>query len=296
MITIGIVNNMPAAAIPSTERHFRDLLAAACQDTPFQIRWFRLSGARPQNYERSEDLWDSDLDGVIVTGSEPKAISLPDEPLWDALTKTIEWAGRHTSSTIWSCLGAHAAVLYLDGVERRPRREKIFGIFDSVKMVEHPMLAGTQPVWRVPHSRWNDLPEHDLNARGYKVLAKSHDAGVDLFVKQVGRSLFLFIQTHPEYDVGTLLREYRRDLARFSSAEQDDCPKLPRNYFEEGVIAELESIKTSAPSEQTTKGLSILDRAKLPDGWKPFAAQLYRNWVSHLISARNERPLQRAAS
>jgi len=296
MLTIGIVNNMPAAAIPSTERHFRDLLAAACQNTPFQIRWFRLTGARPVNYERLEDLWGSDLDGLIVTGAEPRAASLPDEPLWGPLTKTIEWAGRHTSSTIWSCLGAHAAVLYLDGVERRPRTEKIFGIFDSVKVAEHPMLAGTQSVWRVPHSRWNDLSEHDLKTRGYKVLAKSLDAGVDLFVKQFRSSLFLFIQTHPEYDVGTLLREYRRDLARFSTAEQSDCPKLPQNYFDDGVIAEFQSIKANAPSEQRARGISILDRAKLPDGWEPFAAQLYGNWVSHLLSARNGQALRRMAS
>jgi homoserine O-succinyltransferase/O-acetyltransferase len=295
MLTIGIVNNMPPAAIPTTERHFRDLLAAACQNTQFQIRWFRFTGARPANYERLQDLWDSDLDGLIVTGAEPGAASLPDEPLWDPLTRTIEWAGRHTSSTIWSCLGAHAAVLYLDGVERRPRSEKIFGIFDSVKVVDHPILAGTQSVWRVPHSRRNDLSEHDLKTHGYKVLAKSQDAGVDLFVKQFKRSLFLFIQTHPEYDVGTLLREYRRDLARFNSAEQRDLPKIPRNYFDEGVIAELESIKASAPCEQKAGGLSILDRAKPPDGWKPFAAQLYRNWISHLLSARNKQPDERAA-
>ena len=226
MLTIGVVNNMPPAAIPSTERHFRDLLAGACGTMAFRIRWFRLAGARPSNYERLEDLWGSDVDGLIVTGAEPRAPSLSDEPLWEALTKTVEWAGWHTSSTIWSCLGAHAAVRYLDGVERRPRREKIFGIFNSVKVVEHPMLAGMQPVWRVPHSRWNDLSEYDLVARGYEVSAKSLDAGVDLFVKQFGRSLFLFIQTHPEYDVGIYsvsIAAILHALARQNKATAREC-------------------------------------------------------------------------
>jgi homoserine O-succinyltransferase/O-acetyltransferase len=292
MLTIALVNNMPAAAIPSTERHFRELLTSAAQDMPFQLRWFRLAGARPAIYERLEDLWNSEIDGLIVTGAEPRAASLSDEPLWRPLTELAEWAKQNTSSVIWSCLAAHAAVLYLDGVERRPHSEKICGIFDSVKVAEHPIVASTQSVWRVPHSRWNDLPERDLVARGYTVLAKSADAGVDTFVKQFRRSLFVFIQTHPDYDVGTLMREYRRDISRFRVDESGSYPKPPCNYFDSETAAELEAIRNDAPNDRKVKELAILERAAPPCGWQTIAMRLYRNWLSYLMMSREARLVQ----
>jgi homoserine O-succinyltransferase/O-acetyltransferase len=296
MITIGLVNNMPTAAVAATERHFGDILNLAAGNERINIRWFRLAGARPTNYEQLEDLWESDIDGLIVTGAEPRAASLQDEPFWQSLTKTIEWAAQHTSSAIWSCLAAHAAVLYLDGVERRRHQEKIFGIFESTKTSDHPILEGTQLAWRLPHSRWNDLSEIDLAAKGYKVLAKSKDAGVDLFIKQVKESLFVFIQTHPEYDVGMLMREYRRDVARFQRGLQDFYPNVPRNYFNEQTAAELDRARNSRDVGPGESELTILEQAALPDGWKSTAVQLYRNWLSHLMMAHNDRRVASAAS
>jgi homoserine O-succinyltransferase/O-acetyltransferase len=294
MLAIGVVNNMPTAAIQSTERHFRDVLNLAAGAIEIDIRWFRLAGARPANYRRLEELWECELDGLIVTGSEPRAALLPDEPFWQPLTKTIEWAAHHTSSVIWSCLAAHAAVLYLDGVERRRHEEKIFGIFESVRMADHPILANTQPIWRVPHSRWNDLAESDLSAKGYTVLAKSQEAGIDLFVKQVQRSLFLFIQTHPEYDVGTLMREYRRDITRYHGGEQDTYPKVPRNYFNNRTAAELELLSDIDADERRARGLAVLEQAELPDGWQSTAVQLYGNWLSHLAMASRQNAAEAA--
>ncbi len=282
VLTIGLINNMPPAGIAMAERQFTNLLTmAARDDLPFQLRWFRLAGARPAYYERLQDLYESELDGLIVTGAEPRAASLPDEPIWQPLTMVADWAAQHTASVIWSCLAAHAAALYLDGVERQAREDKIFGIFKSVKIAEHAILVNTQAAWRVPHSRWNDLPEHELGMHGYEVLVKSEDAGVDLFVKQFGRSLYVFIQTHPEYDLDTLLREYRRDVARFQNAEQQRYPEMPRNYFNGNVAAELKS-----KCDGYSHNLAVLERAELPEGWAPFAVQLYRNWLSYLLVAR----------
>src|ERR1700761_3851891 len=110
MIEIAIVNNMPPAAIQSTERQFTDLLTAASQDVPINIRWFRLLPARPANYEPLENLWASRLDAMIVTGAEPRSASLRDELIWPMMTKTIDWAAENTVSTIFSCLAAHATV------------------------------------------------------------------------------------------------------------------------------------------------------------------------------------------
>ncbi len=286
MLTIGLLNNMPPAAIPATERQFQTLLAEAAREMPVRLRWFRLSGAKPAHYESLDELWSSTLDGLIVTGAEPKARSLPDEPLWHPLIQTVAWAADNTISTIFSCLAAHAAVLYLDGVDRRLRTDKIFGLFGSVKAIEHDLLAGFPPVWRVPHSRWNDLPESDLIAAGYAILAKSADAGVDLFVKSVARSLFIFIQTHPEYDGDSLIREYHRDLARFDAGQHDYCPRIPRAYSEHDETA-LDAIRNEMITRRGNNVRPTLGQPAI--SWFPEAVQLYRNWIRHLTVNRVNR-------
>jgi homoserine O-succinyltransferase len=273
---------MPPAAIRSAERQFHEILSeAAGDDIALELQWFRLTGARPVHYGQLEQLWDSEIDGLIVTGAEPKAALLPDEPFWSPLTKTIEWASGHTSSAIWSCLAAHAAVLHLDGVERCPRDEKIFGVFASVKSAEHAILENTQTVWRVPHSRWNDLPEEDLAARGYTVLAKSHAAGVDTFVKQIDRSLFVFIQSHPEYEAASLMREYQRDVARFHLGQQDRYPNLPHDYFDSQIAARLEALRDDPDNQD--EGRELLERVEMENSWKPMTIQVYRNWLLYLM-------------
>ncbi|MBV9115860.1 MAG: homoserine O-succinyltransferase, partial [Acetobacteraceae bacterium] len=170
MLTVGILNNMPDAAVRSTERQFRTLFASAGR--PARLRWF--SFAPRHGYEPAGALWGSGwLDGLVVTGTEPRAPRLRDEPCWDAAVRTVEWAAAHTSSTIWSCLAAHAAALHLSGVERRPLPTKLCGVFEVAKLADHPLLAHTAPRWGVPHSRCNELPAEELGARGYRVLTQS---------------------------------------------------------------------------------------------------------------------------
>jgi homoserine O-succinyltransferase/O-acetyltransferase len=293
MIEIAIVNNMPPAAIQPTEIQFTDLLTAAGQDAPINIRWFRLQPARPSSYEPLENLWCSRLDAMIVTGAEPRSGSLLEESIWPMMVKTIDWAAENTVSTIFSCLAAHAAVLHLDGIERRPRMEKIFGVFDSYKITNHPLLADTPERWQVPHSRWNDLTEEDLEACGYEVLARSPDAGVDLFTKTKSRSLFLFMQTHPEYFPDTLLRELRRDIARFRNGQQSQYPSIPRSYFSDSQVSAFRTLlNEGCVSRDAQEGL-LLNCAETPESWKEFAVQLYRNWIFH-IQARV--PLERTAA
>ena len=153
MLTIGIINNMAPAAIAGTERLFCDLLSeAARDDISFTVRWFRLIGARPANYGQTPDLKKHGFDGLIITGCEPRAAALRDEAVWEPLTKTIDWAARATTSVIFSCLSAHAAVLHLDGVQRHMQPEKIFGLFPAIKSTntaDHPMQAAyVTPGWR----------------------------------------------------------------------------------------------------------------------------------------------------
>ncbi len=85
-------------------------------------------------YADIADLGRLHIDGLIVTGAEPIAATLPEEPFWNDLTAIIDWAEANTRSAIWSCLAAHAAVLHLDGIERQRLDAKCSGIYDCAKV------------------------------------------------------------------------------------------------------------------------------------------------------------------
>ncbi len=297
VIEIGLVNSMPDAALEATERQFVDLVQSAAGDLPVRLRFFSLPdvprGERGRrhveaSYGGIDEARNGHLDALIVTGTEPRAAALPDEPYWPALAELIDWAEHNTISTIWSCLAAHAAVLHLDGIKRHPLAEKCFGVFACTKAVEHPLTMGLAAEIPVPHSRWNELREDELAARGYEVLTRSPQAGVDAFSRQ-GRSLFVFFQGHPEYDAASLFGEYRRDFARFVRRESETCPLPPRGYFDAATTDVLMRLRASAIGDRREDVLAELAVAAAGRGprdvWRAAAARIYRSWLA-LIAAR----------
>jgi homoserine O-succinyltransferase len=297
---IGIVNNMPDAALEATERQFISLLAAASDKRSVRVRLFALRelprGETAQRYLAASyadirELWDADLDALIVTGTEPRRDVLQDEPYWPVLASIIDWAARNTASTIWSCLAAHAAVLHLDGIARVPLPKKCFGLFECERIAAHPLTALPPARLQVPHSRWNGLPEEALACCGYDVLTQATAIGADLFVKETG-SLFVFLQGHPEYDASTLLREYRRDVARFLRREHETYPAQPQRYFDQASTEALEVFRLRAVASRSPALLEDFPattlREPLVSAWRASALRLYCNWLAD-ISARRER-------
>ena len=298
-IVIGLVNNMPDAAIRATERQFGSLLQA--DGIEVALQYFQLPGvprsetARStflQSYAPIERLWESKVDGLIVTGAEPRAPRLQEEPYWEALTKVVDWAEENTISTIWSCLAAHAAVLHLDKLERHPLGNKLFGVFDCVKASEHPIVSGVPSQWPVPHSRLNALDGGELAACDYQVITSSSIAGADMFLKQ-RKSLFVFFQGHLEYDSQTLMREYIRDITRFINGQRDTYPEMPYGYFDEAVIEEFERIRieaTARPGQHVIAALAETAAGKsLMNTWRGSATNIYKNWLLHLASEKSRR-------
>lgn len=300
-VTVGLINNMPDAALAATERQFTDLIAASTRRTVVRLLLFHireLPRADPARrnmagrYREVAELWNAGLDGLIVTGTEPKSKNLKDEPYWGVLGQVIDWARVHTASTIWSCLAAHAAVLKSDGIERRAFCEKLSGVFDCAPVSAHPMLRGVALPVLIPHSRCNDLPERALEAGGYRILTRSAAAGVDMFVRQE-RSLHVFFQGHPEYEPGTLLREYRRDVGRYLRGEREQFPRTPQGCFDREATALLEAFRKRAIADRRGELLSGFPmrrlEAGLAGGWHPFAIGLYENWFEYLKGRKAER-------
>ncbi|WP_407120399.1 homoserine O-succinyltransferase [Bradyrhizobium sp. STM 3561] len=291
-LTIGLVNNMPDAALKATERQFMKLLQAAAGARRIRFHCFSLPSVKrspearwhvESEYSDLSDLERGKLDGLIVTGAEPIAPELDQEPYWRDLTSLIDWAKTNTRSTIWSCLAAHAAVLHLDGIERRRLPAKCHGIFDCDVVMSDSLTHAAPAPLKVSHSRLNEIAESDLAEAGYQVLTRSAEAGVDVFVRQYA-SRFVFFQGHPEYDALSLQREYLRDIGRYLARERDNYPRLPVSYFDAATEEKLARFEKKATHERhpaltnELPGLSL--RADIDAG--NAAAVLFRNWLRYL--------------
>ncbi|HEY1942411.1 MAG TPA: homoserine O-succinyltransferase [Roseiarcus sp.] len=290
-IEIGLVNNMPDAAVAATARQFVRLVDAASGEFDVRLRLFDLETlprggearrAMAEEYRSTRTLRLAPLDALIVTGAEPRAADLAQEPFWRELSGLLEWAGARTISTVLSCLAAHAEALRRDGVARRKLAAKRSGVF-SIRIVEqHELLEGFDAEFVTPHSRHNDLDEAELVAKGYAILARSAEAGADLFVKEAN-SLLVFLQGHPEYDADTLAREYRRDMLRFLRGEAAVMPRAPANYFPAPVAAALKDFAAAAVSQPGSALASDFPAAALAMNaapWRAAANRLFGNWLA----------------
>lgn len=298
-IRVAFINNMPDPALEDTEMQFFELLEVAAGDLPVLVKLYSLPGI-PRGergrwhlcrfYADFDDLWNSRVDAVIITGTEPHQPDLQDEPYWPVLTQVLEWAERHTISTVLSCLAAHASVLHSDGIKRHRLNDKQFGVFNFKKIREHAMTNGTADVVRFPHSRWNEVQADELTECGYRVLAKSDQAGVDSFVKRKKNSLFVHFQGHPEYGPQTLLKEYRRDIKRFIRHERETYPTMPHGYFSAQaaeLLADFQRRVLSDPREELMETFLEADViGGLQNSWHTSATRVYANWLQHVASSK----------
>lgn len=297
-ILIGLVNNMPDAALRATETQFQGLLEAAAGTREIRLRLSsfpelpRSSEAREhiaRAYWPIDELLAAPLDALIVTGTEPRAARLTDEPYWQRSVELLAFAEQHTSASVWSCLAAHSAVLHLDGIDRRRLPEKRCGVYEHSILAGHPLLEGVSAPLHMPHSRWNELSADELRAAGYTLLSWSAETGADAFVRQE-RSLLLFFQGHPEYEDLTLLKEYRRDVGRYLRGEQPHYPTLPRGYLSADAVARLGAFRELALAERSARLLEKFPfgsvAAELKNTWRPAAVAIYRNWLSLIAAAR----------
>lgn len=296
-LVIGLVNNMPDGALRATERQFGGLLRAASDNVSVSLRYFSLPGVPrgsqaqayiEQYYENIDQMWLGQLDALIVTGTEPHAPVLQDEPYWPALRQLVDDVNKNAIPTIWSCLAAHAAVLHTDGIHRRPLRDKLCGVFECQRVGNHEILADGPLRWCVPHSRQNGLPEEELLSKGYLVLSRSPQVGADIFVRE-DSALFIFLQGHLEYDPEALFLEYRRDVRRFLTGERSIYPAMPIGYFDSETAGTLTAFQTQAINQRSSE--AFLQFPKMPTGsqwaWRGLAVRLYSNWLSYIRGLQN---------
>lgn len=237
---IGLLNMMPDAALRATERQFLRLIGQSNQIAQFYVHPFSLDGLKRSDealdyigryYEPFSQLKSEGLDALIVTGANVTEPNLADEPFWQPLIEVMDWATEHVTSTLCSCLATHAVMQFRYGQRRERLPEKRWGVY-AHRVVErsHPLVSSVNTLFDVPHSRFNEISRAQFDAAGCRVLVESPAAGVHLAVSEDGFRLVMF-QGHPEYDMVSLLKEYKREVGRYISGARKDYPPYPEHFF-----------------------------------------------------------------
>ena len=294
-LEIGLVNNMGDQALKATERQFKGLVSAAASDLDLRFRVFALKGIHRSasardyiaaHYEPASAILGSELQALIITGAQPQADRLDEEPYWEELVELIDWAKFNTTSTILSCLAAHAAVLHLDGIQRRRLVNKCAGVFAFTTKRTHPLVGRKGSDRIIPHSRHNDLLEPELEQSGYSVLTASPTYGVDTFIKSFG-SQFVFLQGHPEYEANSLAREYRRDVSLYLRRETDRMPTWPGGYFDRHAEVALREIEQLGFDEAALSGHHLYKIDSLTPvraAWRDTAVSFFQKWLDLIVN------------
>lgn len=229
---IGLLNLMPAAALPKTEHQWRDGFGSLAEVVPVRFdddpREQDCGSARfLDDHTPISDIADS-LDGIIVTGANLER--LPDGSPFPfsniryigQLHDVIDWAEDETKLTVYSCLASHIALDHLFDVPRDILPEKVFGVYCH-QVADSPLTEGIEAPFHSPHSRWGNVPTKLLRDAGVNVVAEGFEPGWLLASHERSGGTTVFVQGHPEYWRDDLAAEYRRDASNGQS--------VPENYF-----------------------------------------------------------------
>jgi len=306
---IGLLNMMPDAALAATERQFFRLVGESNSIAQFYMHPFTLKELPRSEkaqahidefYESFEKIKEDGLDALIITGANVVGPNLESQPFWNPLIEVIDWAYENVTSTLCSCLATHAVLEFRYQQKRQALAEKRWGVFSHhVTNRTHPLIAGVNTRFDVPHSRYNEITHEQFEQAGLHILAESKDNDVHLAVSE-DQFRLVFFQGHPEYDIISLLKEYKREVKRFYNAEREDYPPFPDNYFTLQVQASLDEYKNSVlAAKQSAAAIPDFPEelivSKLDNTWHDTAEAILNNWIGQvyqLTSMERKKPFQ----
>ena len=299
---IGLLNMMPDTALEATERQFFRLLGACNQIVQFHVHLFTIEGLErgpearkhlDRFYEPFEKIKHDGLDGLIISGANVTHANLQQEPFWEPLTEVFFWAKKNVTSILCSCLATHALIQKCYGIKRTHLPAKRWGIFaHRVLDPIHPLVAEIHTRFDVPHSRFNEIFQDDLEKQGIKVLVNSEQAGAHLFVSPDGFRI-VFFQGHPEYDNISLMKEYKREVLRYYQREIDTYPLFPENYFNSECQKTLLDYKHHIETalNNGVQAAPFPEQALLPfldNTWRDTAKAVFNNWLGKIYQITNQ--------
>lgn len=298
---IGLLNMMPDAALAATERQFFRLVGESNQIAQFYMHPFTLKEL-PRNadglahveafYESFEKIKEQGLDALIITGANVSGPELETQAFWEPLIEVIDWAYENVTSTLCSCLATHAVLQFRYNQKRYPLGFKRWGVYSHrVTNFDHPLINGVNTRFDVPHSRFNQIDRAQFEAAGLHILAESKEADVHLAVSK-DQFRQIFFQGHPEYDLISLLKEYKREIKLFFNSERKDYPPFPDNYFSlqsQAILNEfkVKIINAKKNNLEIPKFPESLITDNLDNTWHDTAEAFISNWIGKVYQLTN---------
>ena len=290
-LSVGLLNLMPDAALRATDRQFIRLVSAAAEDFDITVHPFTVAAEErgeearahvADHYTTFDQVADGGLDALVVTGANPAQHELEREAFWSGLGDVLDWATESTKSILCSCLATHAVLQKYRGMERTRLPQKRWGVYSHYVLKDHPLLDGLNGLIDAPHSHWYDVTRQEMESVGLTVLLESEEAGVHMAVDD--DDFYVFFQGHPEYDLISLLKEYRRELGRYWRGERDDYPPVPEHYFDADSLQQLEEYRPvlEAAKREGRQPPRLVEDQLLPHGihsWNEEGKVIYRNWL-----------------
>ena len=258
-LQIGILNLMPTKITTETQ------ILRCLSNSPLQIEVTLLQTSTyvgkntpaehlGQFYKTFDDVKDTNLDGLIITGAPVELLDYGEVEYWDELCGIMEWSGSHVHSTFHICWAAQAALYYHYGIPKYVLPEKMSGVFTHRMLTPKSRLfRGFDSEFCAPHSRHTEVRAEDiLKVSDLKLMALSDEAGVYAVCSEDSKRFF--ITGHSEYDAETLDTEYRRDLAKGLD------PAVPRHYY---------------PDDDPVNPPIM--------NWRSHATLLFTNWLNYYV-------------
>ncbi|MDQ1150702.1 MULTISPECIES: homoserine O-acetyltransferase MetA [Sphingobacterium] len=229
-LRVLVLNLMPLKI--TTETDFIRLLS----NNPLQVEmeFLRLETHVSKNtpeehlemfYKSLTEVKENFYDGMIITGAPVEMVAFEEVTYWNEIKTIFDWARTHVTSSLYICWASQAALYHFYEVEKKPLREKLFGVFKHTALDKrHPLFRGFDDEFYIPHSRHTTVEKDDLLTKdGLEILSESPEAGIAIASSRGGREFYL--TGHSEYAPFTLDEEYKRDL------EKGQQIAMPVNYY-----------------------------------------------------------------
>ena len=258
-LRVLVLNLMPLKI--TTETDFIRLLS----NNPLQVEmeFLRLETHVSKNtpeehlemfYKSLTEVKENFYDGMIITGAPVEMVAFEEVTYWNEIKTIFDWARTHVTSSLYICWASQAALYHFYEVEKKPLREKLFGVFKHTALDKrHPLFRGFDDEFYIPHSRHTTVEKDDLLTKdGLEILSESPEAGIAIASSRGGREFYL--TGHSEYAPFTLDEEYKRDL------EKGQQIAMPVNYY-------VDDNPENRPSVR----------------WTSHANLLFNNWLNYFV-------------
>lgn len=289
-LNIGLLNLMPDEVLKATERQWMRLCSSLDDTLAYVYPFTFNAGERSpstqahiaRHYDSASTIKKRNLDLLIVTGANPRTPVITGETFWQSMIDMINWARQQGCPVVCSCLATHAVAKEFYGVDRVLLPKKCWGVYPHVLLdPQHPLVRNIDAGWQAPHSHVYGVTCQQLEPVGIRVLVDSAEAGVYLAVTRHSPE-FVFLQGHPEYDANSLLKEFKREVMRFTGGMIPEFPELPDNYFGEAaieIIAQYQDDLVDAKSKGEAPPQFPEQRleAGLKTPWAATGTQLFEN-------------------